>query len=85
MDTPEPIAGDPTDPLTASVRLFEYSRAANPVGAGTTRIAMIGMETGAIRFAGEAFSLPWHATVHGAWQSGKDVAGDLAAGLTRTD
>lgn len=36
MDTPEPTAGDPTDPLTASVRLFEYSRAANPVGAGTT-------------------------------------------------
>ncbi len=60
---------------------YSYAR----VGAGTTRIAMIGMETGAIRFAGEAFSLPWHATVHGAWQSGKDVAGDLAAGLTRTD
>lgn len=32
----EPTVGDPTDPLTASARLYEYSRAANPVGAGTT-------------------------------------------------
>ena len=33
---PAPTEGDLSDPLTASVRLYEYSRAANPVGAGTT-------------------------------------------------
>ncbi len=32
--TYEPTAGNQTDPLTASVRLYEYSRAANPVAAG---------------------------------------------------
>ncbi len=35
-DFSKPVHGDPADPLTASVRLHEYSRAANPVGAGTT-------------------------------------------------
>lgn len=35
-DFSRPTAGDPADPLTASVRLYEYSRAANPVGAGVT-------------------------------------------------
>lgn len=53
---------------------YSYAR----VGCGRSRRAMIAMETGAIRFAGEAFSLNWHATAHGAWQSGQDVAGGLA-------
>jgi hypothetical protein len=42
---------------------------------------MIAAQAGAVRFAGEAFSLQWHSTVHGAWQSGHDVATDLAGSL----
>lgn len=42
------------------------------------RRQMIAAETGDIRFAGEAFSLPWHATAHGAWQTGLDVAAAVA-------
>jgi monoamine oxidase len=56
---------------------YSYAR----VGGGKSRKAMIGAETGAIRFAGEAFSLRWHSTVHGAWQSGRDVASGLAVAL----
>jgi len=53
------------------------------VGAGTVRRSMIAVKTGAVRFAGEAFSQPWHTTVHGAWASGKDVAVNLAESLSR--
>lgn len=58
---------------------YSYAR----VGAGTARKTMIATaaETGPIRFAGEAFSLPWHSTVHGAWTSGHEVAQDLAMQL----
>lgn len=56
---------------------YSYARP----GAGKSRRAMIGLDTGRIRFAGEAFSREAHATVHGAWASGRDVAGDLAASL----
>lgn len=42
------------------------------------RRQMIAAPTGDIAFAGEAFSLPWHATAHGAWQSGQDAAAALA-------
>ena len=50
-------------------------------GHGQSRKAMIAANTQRLRFAGEAFSLPWHATVHGAWQSGCDAAGELATEL----
>lgn len=42
------------------------------------RRQMIAAGTGDIRFAGEAFSLPWHATAHGAWQTGLDAAAAVA-------
>ena len=42
---------------------------------------MIDLDTGVITFAGEAFSLPWYGTAHGAYQSGKDVASRLALHL----
>jgi monoamine oxidase len=38
---------------------------------------MIELDTGEIVFAGEAFSLPWYGTAHGAYQSGHDVASQL--------
>jgi monoamine oxidase len=47
------------------------------VGAGKCRKAMIAANSGAVRFAGEAFSLGWYSTVNGAWQFGRDVATDL--------
>jgi len=45
---------------------------------------MISLDTGLITFAGEAFSLPWFGTAHGAYQSGKDVASKLAQRLNST-
>jgi monoamine oxidase len=39
---------------------------------------MIEADTGNVAFAGEAFSKQWEATAHGAWASGRDVAGRLA-------
>ena len=53
---------------------YSYARP----GAGSNRRNMIALDTGVIAFAGEAFSLPWHGTAHGAYQSGKDVASRLA-------
>ena len=50
-------------------------------GAGNNRRNMIDLDTGVITFAGEAFSLPWYGTAHGAYQSGKDVASRLALHL----
>ena len=47
--------------------------AARP-GYAQLRRDIIGMHTGRIGFAGEAFSLKWQATAHGAYQSGRDVA-----------
>ncbi len=40
---------------------------------------MIGRDTGRVAFAGEAFSLHWQATAHGAYASGRDVAARMAA------
>ncbi|MDS9950490.1 MAG: NAD(P)/FAD-dependent oxidoreductase, partial [Planktomarina sp.] len=53
-------------------------------GAGKNRHDMIALDTGLITFAGEAFSLPWFGTAHGAYQSGKDVASKLAQRLNST-
>ncbi|MGC1430244.1 MAG: NAD(P)/FAD-dependent oxidoreductase [Albidovulum sp.] len=50
-------------------------------GAAQNRRDMIALDTGAIAFAGEAFSRPWYATAHGAYQSGQDVANRLAGRL----
>ena len=52
---------------------YSYTRA----GAGQNRRKMIELDTGEIVFAGEAFSLPWYGTAHGAYQSGHDVASQL--------
>ncbi|MEM8789992.1 MAG: NAD(P)/FAD-dependent oxidoreductase [Pseudomonadota bacterium] len=48
-------------------------------GAGQRRHEMIAADTGRIAFAGEAFSKPWQATAHGAYQSGRDVAARICA------
>ena len=53
-------------------------------GAGKNRQDMIALDTGLIAFAGEAFSLPWFGTAHGAYQSGRDVASKLAQKLNST-
>jgi monoamine oxidase len=53
-------------------------------GAGKNRQDMIALDTGLIAFAGEAFSLPWFGTAHGAYQSGRDVAFKLAKRLNST-
>ncbi len=50
-------------------------------GSAHKRHAMIAADTGNVAFAGEAFSLKWEATAHGAYQSGRDVAARLADGL----
>ena len=52
---------------------YSYAR----TGAGQNRQKMIELDTGEIVFAGEAFSLPWYGTAHGAYQSGKDAASQL--------
>ena len=50
-------------------------------GCAHRRHAMIEADTGNVAFAGEAFSRKWQATAHGAYQSGRDVAGRMADGL----
>lgn len=52
---------------------YSYARP----GAGQDRPKMIALDTGTIAFAGEAFSLPWYGTAHGAYQSGTDKAAQL--------
>lgn len=47
-------------------------------GKAEVRREAIKAHTGRIGFAGEAFSLKWQATAHGAYQSGRDVAARLA-------
>ncbi len=44
-------------------------------GCAHLRHKMIEADTGNLVFAGEAFSTQWQATAHGAWASGRDVAG----------
>ncbi|WP_259400431.1 NAD(P)/FAD-dependent oxidoreductase [Roseovarius sp. SCSIO 43702] len=60
------------DPLI----LGSYSR--TDPGHAEARRDAIAADTGRVAFAGEAFSLDWQATAHGAWQSGQDVANRLA-------
>ncbi|MEZ5777716.1 MAG: FAD-dependent oxidoreductase [Paracoccaceae bacterium] len=50
-------------------------------GAYQRRRQMIAADTGAIAFAGEAFSPAWQATAHGAYQTGRDAAARLASRL----
>lgn len=46
-------------------------------GYAQARRDLIGLHTGRVGFAGEAFALRWQATAHGAYQSGQDVAGRM--------
>lgn len=48
-------------------------------GLADRRREMIAAETGDVIFAGEAFSLHWEATAHGAWQTGQTAAMRAAA------
>ncbi|MCR9126154.1 MAG: FAD-dependent oxidoreductase [Rhodobacteraceae bacterium] len=50
-------------------------------GKTASRHRMIAADTGNLAFAGEAFSMHWQATAHGAYQSGRDVAARIAEGL----
>lgn len=50
-------------------------------GCAHLRHEMIGADTGNLAFAGEAFSRHWEATAHGAWASGRNVAGRLVDNL----
>ncbi len=50
-------------------------------GRAGSRRRMMEADTGTVAFAGEAFSLKWQATAHGAYQSGRDVAGRMADAL----
>jgi len=59
--------------------LGSYSHA--QPGSAQLRRDLIARDTGAIGFAGEAFSLHWQATAHGAYQSGRDVAGRISVRL----
>lgn len=69
------VTGWQQDPWSRGA--YSYAK----VGAGTARKAMIAANAGPIRFAGEAFSLTSYSTAHGAWQSGREVAADLARAL----
>ncbi len=50
-------------------------------GCAHLRHEMIATDTGNLAFAGEAFSMQWQATAHGAWASGRDVAGRIVDNL----
>lgn len=79
-DVARPITGTAVTTWQANpwVRgAYSYAK----VGCGKSRREMIAIDTGRVRFAGEAFSRHSYATVHGAWQSGRDVAADLSAKL----
>lgn len=54
------------------------SYSASRPGTAPGRYKMMNADTGRVAFAGEAFSLGWQATAHGAYQSGRDVAARLA-------
>ncbi len=62
-----------TDPFIQGA--YSYAK----TGAAVNRRKMLQIDTDRIVFAGEAFSLPWYGTAHGAYQSGQDVAGKLLA------
>jgi monoamine oxidase len=65
------VTGWQTNPLIQGG--YSYAR----TGAGQNRRKMITLDTGVITFAGEAFSLPWYGTAHGAYESGKCAASRL--------
>jgi monoamine oxidase len=69
------VTGWQADPWVQGA--YSYAR----TGGGGARRAMIAAQSGAVRFAGEAFSATAHTTVHGAWQSGQEVAGEIATAL----
>ena len=73
--TASAVTGWGGDPLVRGG--YSYSAA----GRAESRDRMIAADTGRIAFAGEAFSPRWQATAHGAYQSGRDVAARVAAGL----
>lgn len=50
-------------------------------GHAQKRRDLIARDTGAIGFAGEAFSLQWQATAHGAYQTGRDMVGRMVPRL----
>lgn len=50
-------------------------------GRAHLRHEMIEADTGNLAFAGEAFSTQWEASAHGAWASGRDVAGRIVDNL----
>lgn len=52
-------------------------------GAAERRYDMIEADTGNLAFAGEAFSLGYQATAHGAYQSGRAVAAQLLKRISR--
>jgi monoamine oxidase len=64
------------DPLV----LGSYSHA-RP-GSAEFRREMIARDTGRVAFAGEAFSPQWQATAHGAYDSGRRVAGLMAGKIS---
>ncbi len=64
------------DPLV----LGSYSQALP--GSAQFRRDMINRDTGRVAFAGEAFSLNWQSTAHGAYASGRSVAGRMATLLS---
>ncbi|MBZ8118462.1 FAD-dependent oxidoreductase [Roseovarius sp. LXJ103] len=64
------------DPLI----LGSYSHA--QPGSAQLRRDIIARDTGRVGFAGEAFSLKWQATAHGAYQSGRDVVARMAGTLS---
>ena len=69
-----------TDWLNDPLIRGSYSR--TDPGFAQHRLDMIAADTGRVAFAGEAFSLDWQATAHGAWQSGRDVAARMARHVT---
>ncbi len=71
------IATATTDWTNDPLVLGSYSHALP--GSAQFRRDMITRDTGRVVFAGEAFSPNWQATAHGAYASGRDVAGRMAA------
>ena len=52
-------------------------------GAARIRHRMIEADTGTVAFAGEAFSMDYQATAHGAYLSGRSVARRMAKRISR--
>jgi monoamine oxidase len=61
--------------------LFQGGYSYTRPGHAQERHDMIAAETGNVGFAGEAFCLQWQATAHGAYQSGRDVAGRVVKNM----